>query len=158
MGAYAVNGDLKPRIGDRPLTASTTPSETHVDNWILEGEARLEGALLAGGTPVPVTTTRGKLLLKTWTLDYVEAHYRMSNAAAGGDGTNDDGKATLDKFLALIDDMYENPARYGAMMVEGDAPEGTRQLRSNVLDDVDGRVADVDMQAHYTVSDLEDQF
>ncbi len=158
MGTYASTSDLAPRIGDRPLTASTTPSTTHVDSWILEGEALLEGALLAGGTPVPVTADRGVTLMKTWTLDYTEARFRMSNAAAGGDGTNEDGENQLTRFEALVDDIHENPARYGAMVVGADAPEGTRQLRSNVLDDVDGRVASVDMAAQYTVADREDQF
>lgn len=133
MGTYATSSDLVPRIGGRPLTSTSKPSTTQVDDWITEAESQLTAALTAAGIGVPAALTDGGNHLKVWTIDFAEGHFRMSHAAAGGDGDNDDGQKLLDKFEERIQDIRTDSSWYDALL-NGGASSATSQVARGSTD------------------------
>ncbi len=135
--AYATSSDVQARDPYRPISATTSPTTTQVTQWLTEADALLNGALQAGQISTPVTSANGLEILKSWACDYGEGHLRMAYAASGGDGSNTDGRDLLEKFYKILEDILDNPARYGAMLQGGTAGSSARRLRGHVLDNAD---------------------
>lgn len=117
MGRYAQTADVRRRLPYRTIDATTAPALDDVDRWILEGEALLEGALIAAGIATPLTLARGLRQALVWVSDYAEGRYRRALAASGGDGSNEDGADLLRTFAERLTDIEANPARYSAMLL-----------------------------------------
>ena len=161
--AYASITDVQARLQgtSRAITASTTPSTTHATQWLVEAEARINGALAgAGVSPVPVVNTNGIEILKTQACNFAEGRCRRVFAAAGGDGSNQDGLEELkafEEFVAWIQNT--NPAVVEATLSGGGAGGDAIRLRSHATNDVDGRASDhADFQPEFTKSAGADQF
>ena len=140
MGAYADNTDVVARLRGRTITATSSPSTTDIDAWVVEGEAFLHGALKAGQITAPITDATGVIVMGGWATDYAEARTRISFATAGGDSGNDDGEKQLEEFRALIKDILDRPTIYQGMLNSG-APggENVSRVRGYVLSNDDDK-------------------
>jgi len=125
---YTAATDVAARVPGRTIGASSKPTTTQVETWLYEGEALLMGALYAGGIDAPTAGTTGGKIMTSWATDYGEAHTRMSWAATAGD-ENKDGESILERFHKLIQDIFDNPARYQAMLNAGASSSDTTQMR-----------------------------
>lgn len=139
MGTYATNGDVIRNIPGRPISSSSSPSTTDIDNWILQAEALLTGALTCGGITVPITDASGVVIMEAWAVLWAEGHTRMALAAGVGDGANDDGKDLIESFNAVIDDIKAEPGQADAMLNGGSQSESTSNLRGYATDNIDGK-------------------
>lgn len=132
--SYAVFADIAARIPYRTIGASTKPSQSDVTTWLAEAEAMLNGALLGAGLPAPYSDASAVLILKSWVCDYAEGYVRKAYAAAGGDGSNDDGKDLLEKFAQRLTDIAMQPAVYDRMLTPGSSASSTTQVRASNMD------------------------
>ena len=138
---YADVEAVRGRLPWRTINATSRPTQTRVQAWIDESIALLNGALAAGGLPVPYADgTTAATQLGVWVVDYVEA--RVKNAY-GADGDRDfvtgEGDEAVTAFNDRLDDILKRPAVYGAMLgTAPSAPDSARRLRSHVLDNRDG--------------------
>ena len=106
----------------------------------------------------PISNAEGVEQLKALSVDYAEARLRMTLAPPGTDG-HEQGRGLLADFNAVLVDMRNQPADWSAMLEGGSAADGTRRIRSHVLDDIDGRASDhADFEATFTKADAGDQF
>lgn len=135
---FANVSDVAPRVGDRPLTATTVPSLQQVEEWIIEAEAELLGTLAAVGISTSYSEgTRGFSILRHWVLNYVAGMFRVSHAASGGDGSNTDGQWLVEEWRNRLREIAENADKFAAML--GAAAAGaTTGLSSHVTDPVLG--------------------
>jgi hypothetical protein len=65
----------------------------------------------------------------------------MAFAAAGGDPSNNAGSDQLEKFNDRLTEILNNPQRYAMILGGGAGTSASRQLRSHVLDNQDGKTA-----------------
>lgn len=159
MGRYALVGDVRERVPYRQVTATSSPTETTVGQWIVSAESILHATLRAVGVGVPVTDREGSYVAKRLVLDYAEGHLRKAYASSGGDGTNDDGKDLLEDFDKFMLSFKNDPATAGAIFGGGSAPESTRQLQSHTMDHPDGQtVAAGDFDPVFVKRDGADQW
>ena len=149
--AYVTTANVQARLPGRTLSASSKPTLTQVGEWVEEGAALLDGALLAASLDAPYTAARALLILRSWSLLYSEGHTRMAFASAGGDGTNDDGKDMVEQFRDLLVWIRENGPTVGGMLASGDAPEASRRVRGYVIDNSDDvNITDGDFAPQFT--------
>lgn len=144
---YADLDAVRARLPWRTINATSRPSQTTVQAWLDEAEAQINGALAAGGLPAPYAdSSPAGLQLRIWVADYAEARVKNAyNADGERDFVTGEGDEQLAQFKERIDDMLARPAVYGAMLgTTPTAPEGTRRLRSHVLNSAIGRIADGD--------------
>jgi hypothetical protein len=154
----ATYSDLQPRVLFFTIGASTSPSTTQVNAWIDEAEAKINNTLKAGGMTTPISNAEGVEQLKALSVDYAEARLRMTLSPPGTEG-HEQGRALLADFNAILTDMRSQPADWSAMLSGGTAAEGSRRIRSHILDDVDGRASDDDdFEATFTKADAGNQF
>jgi len=139
MGTYATNADIAKRIG-RSLTASTKPSTTDVDAWISEAEGEIEAELIAAELTVPVTDSRGVLLLKSKVTSYATARWIEAIAAASNLAVDrTDAPDLMREFTDFRDVVRGNPSRAATML--GQAPGtvgGATAVRGYQTDNSDG--------------------
>ena len=146
--AYATSSDVQARLPGFTFSTTTAPSTTQITQWLTEADAFLNGALLAAGLTSPNVDARGLEILKSWACSYAEGHTRMALAAAGGDGSNDDGKDLVEQFMRLVSMKHEdggivaNPGAYGQMLQGGDAPATATRLRSYVTHNTNDETID----------------
>jgi hypothetical protein len=142
--AYATYSDVQARLGGRfAFGAATKPTQAQVTAWIAEAEAVLNGTLQAAELEAPYSSDAAVLILRNWVTSYVEGLVRQVNAAAGGDGGNDDGKDLIEAWEQRLRDVATRPSWYGAMLGAGNAPDAARRIRGYVLDnDDDKTIAD----------------
>lgn len=141
--AYATYSDVQARLGGRfAFGASTKPSTTQVTAWIAEAEAVLNGTLQAAELEAPYTADAAVLILRNWVTSYVEGLVRGVNAAAGGDGSNDDGQSLIETWENRLRDIATRPVWYGAMLGAGAAPDSARRFRAYQLDNDDDKSID----------------
>lgn len=136
---YAQIVDVAPRIGKRPLNETSSPSSVQVEKWLVEAEAELLGTLEAAGIGTSyVADSRGFVLIRGWVSNYIAGRVRQSHAAAGGDGTNDDGSAQVAEWRALLKLIRDDADGVGVMLSGGSTPAATVGLASHVTDPVLG--------------------
>lgn len=128
MPDYAQVESVRARLPYRTLDASSDPSQTQVEEWILEAEANVNGMLTAIGVSSPCTDSTGRKILAGKAASYAEGRVRMAFAAAGGDGDNEDGRFLIEEFNEFLQDMNDNSAKWIAML-GGGGSAGTGQLR-----------------------------
>ena len=137
MAKFASISDVRARVGGRAkgslLSETTTPSTKDVGLWLDEGEAFVTTALDVGDIPHPEVNTAPSRLLRSWIADYASAHFRASNAAAGGDSDNEDGEDLLEKFFSRIDDIYTNSTKYAAILGGGSSTDAQKRIRTGPL-------------------------
>lgn len=140
MATYATYADVQARMSYWTISASSDPSTTEIEAWLVEAESLVFGALQAGGNPGSYSSTAAVASLCSWICDYAEGRARQSHANARGDGLNvDDGKDLLAKFDRLIDDILARPSLYGSRLAAGDAPATSRRLMSYVTNNADNK-------------------
>jgi hypothetical protein len=105
-----------------------------VSDWIIQTEAMLNGALRAAEIYGDYSSGDALQILKSWVVGRVSGLVRMAYAAAGGDGTNVDGKDLVDKFDELLEDIRDRASYYGAMLAGGSAPDESVRLRASNRD------------------------
>ena len=140
MSDFAQVGDVKSRVGGRAIDDNADPSKTDVQKMLNGAEAELDGCLEAAGIPSGIddypADTKGFLIIQKWVAEYVAGIVRESHAAAGGEGTNDDGNLQVLRWESRLTAITQDPDRYSAMLsTSGSATEGTIQLASHVTDD-----------------------
>jgi len=125
--AYATTSDVQARFAAWTIGSGTSVTTTQVTQWLVEADAFINRALTAAGLTAPATNADLLQVFKSAATDYALGYLRMALAAAGGDGSNDDGKDLVAGFKAMLADIRAHPADYG--------PTGTsRRFRSHVLD------------------------
>lgn len=139
MGTYASASDVVSRIPYRTIGASTSPSTTTVDGWVTEAEARLHATMKGAQLSTPITDSDGIEVAKAMVVDYAEGRVRMAFAAAGGDGTNEDGRVLVERFESTLEGIAKDRAGMGAILGGGAPASGARTMRSHVLDHPDGQ-------------------
>lgn len=116
MGTYADITNVQARLPGRSITSTSKPSQAQIEAWIDEAEAYLGAAIEGGGGSLPDVGSRGATILRSLVCDYAEAHTRMAHAAAGGDGANDDGKDSLDKWYGKLAEIERGNSGWVASM------------------------------------------
>ena len=139
--AYVSTAQIAAHLPYRTIDGSSSPSTTDVDAWIEEAEAVLDGALDAAQIPTPVSTAKGIKICRSWVTDAVVGTLRLSFAAAGGDPSNNAGQDQVEKFNERLTDILNNPQRYAMILGGGAGTAASRQLRSHVTDNLDGKTA-----------------
>lgn len=139
--AYVTTAQVVAHLPYRTIDGSSSPSTTDIDGWIDEAEAVLNGALSAAQIVAPVTSANGVKICRAWVTDAVVGTLRMAFAAAGGDPNNNAGQDQLDKFNDRINEIINNPQRYAMILGGGAGTTASRQLRSHVTDNLDGKTA-----------------
>jgi hypothetical protein len=128
--SYAVIGDIKSRLPNRLISASSKPTQAEIEAWIAEAQAMLDGTLASClGASVPYTDANAILQLKAWICEYAEGHTRMAHASTSGSGANDDGKDLVEHFYGRLSDIQKNPSVYGARLASGSAPANACRVR-----------------------------
>ena len=130
--AYATTSDVQARFTAFTLSTGTKPTLAQVAQWLVEADAMLNGALSEAGLTSPNTNANGLEILKSLACDYAEGHLRVAMAAAGGDGTNDDGQRMLDHFYEWLKGITEG--KYNGMM-QGGGATGAGHFRAPDVDD-----------------------
>lgn len=157
--SYATTSDVQARDPYRTISVGSKPSEAQVTAWITETEALLNSSLRAAQIYSDSFGADALAILKSWTVDRVSGLVRMAYAAAGGDGANKDGQDLVDAFAALLKEIRMSSSFYGAMLLQGSAPDAARRLRGYVLDNIDDQtVAAGDFAPTFTKSAAGDQF
>ena len=133
---YTSSSDVQARVPGRTISATTKPTTTQVEQWLLEGEARLLGALYTGGITAPAASTTGAEIMRGWATDYAESLLRMAWASTAGDAPKD-GEAQRERFDKLIDSIFEKPAQYQAMLNSGSSSSDTIYMRGANTDTSD---------------------
>ncbi len=133
MAEYAQAIDLRPRIGGRDLDATSDPSIDDVERWIDGAESELLATLaISSITPSTDDTTRAHKIINEWLLDYAEGRFRSANAAAGGDGDNEDGEKQIERWEARLKDMRTDSSHYDALLTGGAAGTSSSQVRGSM--------------------------
>lgn len=136
---YASLSHVEARVGGRgfqvPFTSSTKPTDTQVQAWLDDAQEMLDTALAGAGLPAPYSATGPVARLREVIVSYVEGLVRAHHAAAGGDGTNDDGQPLITEFKFVLDDILANPGKW-QMALGGNVGPNTRgpssyQYRNN---------------------------
>lgn len=128
MATYATADDVRPRLGNRPLTADSSPSITSVEGWLDELEAELLGTLEALGMSSSEVSTRGASIIQKWEATAAAGIYREAMAAAAGVGSNEDGRAEVKEWTDRLADMAARPSFYRQMLCGGAASGSTSLL------------------------------
>ena len=153
MGAYASSSDVADRLPGRVLTNDSTsqPTLDNVDTWILQAEARVNGALAAAQISIGSLSADGRLIIKTIILDIAEGVTRKAMASAGGIDDSTEGQAAIEAFAVIIKDIRANRTDWEATLTGGTASSATRGLRGHALDNQDGKtIADGDFAPVFT--------
>lgn len=109
MPTYGSVEAVASRSGRDVPTAASKPTYADVAAWLDEAEAELLGAILAGGGPASYASgTPGALQVRAKVELYVSGLFRGTNAGAGGDGTNDDGRELRQAWEAYLDRLRSN--------------------------------------------------
>lgn len=157
--AYASVTDVERRLPSLGAFSTTTkPTLAAVTQWLVEGDAMLDGALASAGLTSPNTDTNGLEILKAWNVDFAEGRVRMSIAAAGGDGSNDDGKDLITGFHARLEEIMNEPAMYGAMLQSGATSAEAVFVRGPSTLDDSGNTINPIIANDNSVDDLGGQF
>lgn len=139
MATYVSVADVKSRVGGRPLDATSNPSSDEVTAMLDEAEAEILGCLTAVGIEIS-EGTRGSLIVRGWIADYISGVFRVSYAAAAGDGNNNDGLEQVRRWDALKTIIREDSAHVAAMLsVGGTVSSEASNFRSYVTDNEDGK-------------------
>lgn len=136
MPTYGSAAGVAARLGNRPLTATSAPSTTDAGNWLDEAEAELFGAIQQGGGPASYTSgSRGALIIRQWVERYVAGLVRETHAAAGGDGSNEDGAELREAWAALLLRLRTNAENVLAMLEsDGGLPTEAIGIGSHTTD------------------------
>lgn len=131
-----VADDIVPRAGGRTLTATSVPSIDDVERIAESAEAELLGTMASVGIPTSyVAGSRGELTIRSWVADYVAGVFRTANAAAAGDGDNDDGLIQIERWEKRLNQIVSDPDRFGGMLTtDGTAPASTVRIGSHATD------------------------
>ncbi len=138
MGAYATVALVQARNPYRAIGASTEPSTADVEEWIDQAEAEIDGRIAAAGLTSPVVNTNGIKIVRKKVVGYVAGFVEMAYAAAGGDGGNDDGQDAQELWDECMEDITDNPLKWGGILEGGTAPESSIQMRSHTTNNKDG--------------------
>lgn len=134
--SYASADDVAARLGGRPLDDNSKPSSSQVEGWLAEASAMIDGALRARGITVPITDATGKTILKARVVDYAEGLARQSYAQAGN-GSDEDGIKSLDRFNAFLAKIESEAAVVAAMLgATSSSGAGPSRFRSNYGDTI----------------------
>lgn len=125
---YSSASDVRARVVGRAISTTTAPTTAQVEEWLLEAEAMLLGALASCGIAAPAAATNGGLMLKAWACDFAEGHTRNAWAATAGDD-NKVGDPQLERFDKQINAIYDNPARWGGALNAGAVSSSNLLLR-----------------------------
>lgn len=139
MPDYATLDDVRSRVGGRLIDATTVPSTADVSSMLDEAEAELMATLLGAGLDSAQLSNSGSRVVRHWVANYVSGWFRVSYAAAAGDGDNEDGERQLDDWRQRLTDIMKNPAFYAAMLGGGSTPSASIDARSYVTDNADGK-------------------
>lgn len=142
MGTYASIAHVEARLGGREVLASGSVRPNQVEDMIAEAEQELLGTLAAYEIPAPAASSSGATILRGWVADYVSGVVRGSNAAAAGDGDNDDGQESRERWRNLLDKIERRPTIVSSMLNGGAADASTVQVRSHVTDTAGKTAAD----------------
>lgn len=135
---------MEARIPYRTIDANSSPNTTQVDSWIDHAEAMINGALRAGEiTETVVTETHAVNILREIVVDYAEGRVRQAYAAAGGDGTNEDGEVQIERFDTTLRDIWSDSARWSAILNLGVSSSGAIKLRGTENTVIDGSNAPI---------------
>jgi hypothetical protein len=150
--SYCVYGDIQARNPYRSITASTKPSITDVNAWIVEAEAEINGYLAAMDFESPCTNSTGKSILKNKVVTYVSGLLKKAYASAGGDGSNDDGKDDIDMWNLFLDDLDKAPDKWGRIFQAGSkVGASTSRIRSYATCNNDNKsIANGDFDPEFT--------
>ncbi len=157
MGDYVTITDVDARIAHPGgFGASSIPTSTQIELWIVEGENLTTRTLIAiGGSGT--YTGAAATIVRSWVMDYVEGHTRKSYSLGSVDMPDSDanGSSLLDRFHARLDDMSRQPTHYLALLGDGDALEsGGSRLRSYVTHNADNKsVSNGDFAPTFTRSE-----
>lgn len=155
MADYASVDDVRSRVGGRILTATSNPSETDVESMLDEAEAELLGCIIALGLAESSISTRGAKIMRHWLANYVSGWFRISYAAAGGDGGNEDGEKQVEEWLEMKKAMMQSPAFYVNMLGSGTTPDNAINAKSYVTDNTDGKsISDGDFDPVITTGEV----
>lgn len=135
MATYVDLDDVRPRIGGRPLTASSEPSQTDVSSWLDQLEAELLGELAAVGIESTEFSSRGALIVTGWLGEAAAGLVQTAHAAAAGNGSNPDGQARLDRWAKLLEDIRSAAPSYRQKLCGADASGASSLLRANAARD-----------------------
>lgn len=115
MGTYASASDVVTRLPNRRISASSSPSTTEIGAWIDEAEARLHGALRAGGLPTTGFGAEAILALKGIVVDYAEGRTRQAFAQTAGDDSQD-GRQLLADFKEALDSISHEGEKWAEIL------------------------------------------
>ena len=149
--AYVTTAQVIAHLPYRTIDGSSAPSTTDIDGWIEEAESVLEGVLDSAQIPTPITTAKGVKICRVWVTGAVVGTLRQAFAAAGGDPGNNAGERDVELFNERLTDIINHPQRYAMMLGGGAGTAASRQLRSHVTDNLDGKTA-ADFEPVFTTS------
>lgn len=155
MGTYVSDAsEVQEHMPYRKISATTDPSETDVNKWIVRAEGQLTASLRAGSITTPITDTEGIATVVTWLLAYLVGLVEKAYASAGGDPDNDKGIDACRAWEMLMKDIPKNTEIYKAMLC-ADASGAMSKLRSHV---VNSGLSEESYTAKFTREDWENQF
>lgn len=111
MPTYGSVAGVQARLGARgaQVTATSRPSTTDVGLWLDEAEAELLGAIQQGGGPGQYAAdSRGARTIRGWVENRIAGLLRIAHAAAGGEGSNDDGQWAERNWQELLVKLRAN--------------------------------------------------
>lgn len=131
MATYVDASDVRPHIGGRPLTSTSSPSQAEVEVWLTELEAELVGTLEAVGIYASTFSSRGTDVLKGWLGKAGAGLLRQAWAAAAGQGSNPDGAADIDAWVKRLEDIRASAEHYRAVLCGATSSGSHSDLRAN---------------------------
>lgn len=130
MATYATAADdVVPKLGNRPLTTTSDPSLSEVEDWLVQLEAELIGTLEAVGVSESSFSSRGLDTLRGWVASAGAGLVREAHAAAAGAGNNEDGRADVKAWTDRLADIAARPSFFRQLLCGASATGAASMLR-----------------------------
>jgi len=151
---WAAASDVSARLTYETIDGSSNPTQTQVEAWIDEAEARIRVILRAAGIGTTYSDTDTVNVLTHHVTDYVEGRVLLAwSSGAGGEADREAGEALIAKFDGFLEDVRSNPIQFGSeLAATGDVADAIQSVRSHILDNDDSlTVSDSDFAPKFEV-------
>lgn len=133
MSTWASLDHIRARLTYGEITASSSPDQGEVQEWLDQAEAETRGVLRTIGAPTSYSSgSDGERILRKHVVGFAEGSVRAAWASANGDGDNVDGASLIQAYQDRLLDMQARPSVWAAMLdTGGESPAAARRMRSH---------------------------